>query len=131
MPSSPVVRGRRVLNQFAMKIQTSKRTGFTLVEIMIVIAIIGLLAGVAVPNFLKATKTAKRRACLMNIEQIENAKQLWATEYKKSDEDTPSEDDVKAYLKGNKMPQCPEGGTYSINAVKSPATCTKHAEDAP
>lgn len=115
-----------------MNIRTSPRAGFTLVEIMIVIAIIGLLAGVAVPNFLKATRTAKRRACLMNLEQIDNAKQLWATEYKKSEDDTPTEEDVKAYLKGTRMPQCPEGGTYTINPVKTPATCSvaAHQPDA-
>ena len=113
-----------------MKTRISTRSGFTLVEIMIVIAIIGLLAGVAVPNFMKATNTAKRRACLMNIDQIDNAKQLWATEYKKSDEDTPSEEDVKAYLKGTKMPTCPGGGTYTINPVKTPAACSKHEPDA-
>ena len=67
------------------------RTGFTLVEIMIVVAIIGLLAAIAIPNFSKARSTAQRNACINNLRQIDNAKQLWATENKKTDADVPTD----------------------------------------
>ena len=111
-----------------MNIRLSRRTGFTLVEIMIVIAIIGLLAAVAVPNFMRAQKKAKEQFCALNREAIDNSKQLWCTENKKSEKDTPSEDDIKVYLKDNKFPQCPSGGQYSVNAVDAKCTCSVHAE---
>ena len=97
---------------------------------MIVIGIIGLLAAVAVPNLLKATGTAKTQVCNMNRDQIDSAKVMWATENKKSDNDTPSEDDVKVYLKNSKFPACPAGGTYTVNAVKDKSTCSAHADAA-
>ena len=65
-----------------MKINTSRKAGFTLVEIMIVVAIIGLLAAIAIPNFVKARETSRTNACINNLRQIEGAKQQWAFEEK-------------------------------------------------
>jgi prepilin-type N-terminal cleavage/methylation domain-containing protein len=61
-----------------MKINTSRKAGFTLVEIMIVVAIIGLLAAIAIPNFVKARTTSQMNACINNLRQIDGAKQQWA-----------------------------------------------------
>ena len=100
------------------------RSGFTLVEIMIVVAIIGLLAAIAIPNFSRARSTAQRNACINNLRQIDGAKQMWATENRKSDADVPTESDIGVYLKGNTMPTCPgTGAPYRIGAVSENPVC--------
>ncbi len=112
-----------------MKIQTPKyirATAFTLVEIMVVIAIIGMLMGVATLGIGKAISSSKQKICDMNIEAIEQGKQVWSLENKKGDNDAASEDDLKGHLKNGVFPTCPSGGTYTINANNVRATCSKH-----
>src|SRR5438552_12180523 len=92
-----------------MKISTSRKSGFTLVEIMIVVAIIGLLAAIAIPNFVKARTTSQKNACINNLRQIDGAIQQFALENKKAASDPVTETDVLPYLKNNVS--CPAGGT--------------------
>jgi prepilin-type N-terminal cleavage/methylation domain-containing protein len=106
--------------------KNNRKGGFTLVEIMIVVAIIGLLAAIAIPNFVKARQTAQQNACLNNLRIIDAAKQQWALEKGKNSTDTPVATDVEPYLgrAGTTMPTCPIGAAvYVINAVSVAPTC--------
>lgn len=100
-----------------------KTAGFTLVEIMIVVAIIGLLAAIAVPNFVNARTNARTSACINNLRLIDAAKEQWALETNAADDAEPTEDEVKTYLKGGAMPTCPADGSYSVEAIGTPPTC--------
>ncbi|MFH0763739.1 MAG: prepilin-type N-terminal cleavage/methylation domain-containing protein [Candidatus Omnitrophota bacterium] len=99
------------------------RKGFTLVEIMIVVAIIGLLAAIAIPNFVKARTRAQQEACIANLKQIEGAVQVWAIDNNKGSTDTPGTTDlVDEYIRT--WPTCPGGGAaYAPPAVSGRPTC--------
>ena len=103
--------------------QLNLRSAFTLVEIMIVVAIIGLLAAIAIPNFARARKTAQTNACISNLRQMDGAVELWALEAKKKAGDPVDSSSVIGYLKGSNMPPCPAGGTYTFNPVGQSPTC--------
>jgi len=103
-----------------------RSAGFTLVEIMIVVAIIGLLAAIAIPNFIKARTTSQKNACINNLRQIDGAIQQWALENKKSASAAVVYTDIKDYLKNSVI--CPSGGTtfsdsYTIVDVSTKPVC--------
>ena len=116
-----------------MKINNSRNAGFTLVEIMIVVAIIGLLAAIAIPNFVKARNTSQANACINNMRQIDSGIQQWALENGKSDSAGATSTDVALYVKGG-YPKCPASGTYTIAATVAAAkavTCSKSTATPP
>ena len=109
-----------------MKFKSSRKAGFTLVEIMIVVAIIGLLAAIAIPNFIKARTTSQKNACINNLRQIDGAIQQWALENKKDPAAGVKFTDISGYLKNSVI--CPAGGTafsdsYTIVDVQTKPVC--------
>jgi len=115
-----------------MKIQsikTVKTSGFTLVEIMIVVAIIALLAAIAIPNFVKARTASQKSACIANLKQIEGAKATWALEAHKTAADSPNDSELfgtSLYISAK--PGCPASGTYTVANVDTKPSCTMSTE---
>ena len=103
------------------------------------LALAGLAVGIAVGGLgllfvlnARSTVPMRRKAnaqiCAMQRDLIDSAKQLWALEQRKTEKDTPAVRDLRSYLKNGQFPDCPDHGSYSINAVDQPCTCTAHQE---
>ena len=94
-----------------------KSRAFTLVELMIVVLVIGILLAMAIPEWVTSRENSRQKTCLSNLTELNNAKEQWATEFKKSDSASPTSGDlVPSYLK--EFPLCPTSGTYTIGPVR-------------
>ena len=105
----------------------SFKRAFTLVEIMIVLAIFSIIIAIAVPTWVKQRALSRQRSCQENLRKINGAKEEWAMENKQPTTAVPVWENLVAadgsgYLK--RQPFCPGGGDYAINAVNVDATCT-------
>ncbi len=98
------------------------KKGFTLVEIMIVVAIIGLLAAIAIPSFTRARDNSQTNTCINNLRILDSAKEQWAMENGANTGDAVVDAGVNAYVKGG-APSCPTGGTYTYGVVGTDPTC--------
>ncbi|MCC6483203.1 MAG: prepilin-type N-terminal cleavage/methylation domain-containing protein [Armatimonadetes bacterium] len=111
-------------NRFRQRI-TQSRKGFTLIEIMIVVLIIGILLAIAVPNFIQARDSSRTKSCIANLKQIDGAKHQYAMDNNLSGTASVTGANLLGtYIKGSAMPACPAGGTYTIGTVDTDPTCT-------
>jgi prepilin-type N-terminal cleavage/methylation domain-containing protein len=102
-----------------------ERNGFTLIEIMIVVGIIGVLAAIALPSFRSATDKAQRQACAINRRNIDAAKANWALENHQPPDAVPTDGDLFGEGKYiDHKPDCPARGDYSLNAVREKCACS-------
>jgi prepilin-type N-terminal cleavage/methylation domain-containing protein len=127
----PVHAAKTERQRASMKNRTSSKSGFTLVEIMIVVAIIGLLAAIAIPNFVRARATSQKNACINNLRQIDGGVQQWALENKAAASAAVTSANVMPYLgRGTTggWPTCPASGTYAVTLCNVKPTCTKSAD---
>ena len=91
------------------------------------IVVVGLLAAIAIPNFVKARKAAQSQVCKVNLSSIQEAKELWAKENGKPDDAVPTDEDLFGAWKSiSEKPQCPAGGSYMLNSVKEVPSCSVH-----
>ena len=102
----------------------TKNFGFTLVEIMIVVAVIGLLVTMAVPSFLKARNTSQQNACINNLRVIDGGKEQCAMVFRLTAGDSVAVASVNEYIKSNTTPVCPTSGIYTYGNIGSNPRCS-------
>lgn len=110
--------------QRSLGARSARRAGFTLIEIMIVVMIIGLLAAIAIPNIAANMAKARKQAIINNLRTIDLIKTQWAAETKKGDGDLPSEQDLAPLFQGGKFPATVMNEKYNINPVGTQPTAT-------
>jgi general secretion pathway protein G len=91
------------------------------------IFVIGMMAAIAIPNFVKARNQAQSAACRNNLQLIQGAKETWALETKQTPSALPTDEDLfgESKLMGKK-PTCPAGGIYLLNTVQESPSCSEH-----
>jgi hypothetical protein len=91
---------------------------------MIVVAIVGLLTAIALPNFARYRESARMRQCIVNLRQLDECKQQWGMEFKKNETEVPGVDDIVPYLRSGNMPECPISGTYRLRRIAYTPVCS-------
>lgn len=106
----------------------SKPSGFSLVEVMVVLFIMSMIVAIAAPAWLRARSQSRMKTCQENLSKIDGAKEQWSLEQKKLSGSSVSESDLvqgpvtSGYMKF--FPIEPSGGTYSINLIGEDPTCS-------
>ena len=111
-----------------MRTVVRRKAGFTLVEIMIVVALIGLLATIAFPNIVRARLQSQTQACINNLRQIDDASQQWGLENNRPATSTVAFTDIRPYLKYSII--CPAAGggatfatSYTLTTISNKPVC--------
>lgn len=111
----------------------AREDGFTLIEIMIVVGIVGILASIAIPYYMKSRIQTNAKSCINNLRILEDAKAQYAIEYKKTNADSITISDLTAYLRNPNATRCPstddeyEIGGSASGAIGSPITCPNYS----
>ncbi|MGB0581555.1 MAG: type II secretion system protein [Limisphaerales bacterium] len=109
--------------------RSTSKAGLSLIELAIVVAVLGVLALIALPNLFSSRKTAEDKVCISNLRAIMHAKEKWGFDQKKQPADIPVYDDIKEYLtRMNQLSICPLGGQYSLGALNENPTCEYAAQ---
>lgn len=98
--------------------------GLTLIETLIVIGIIGVIIAIVIPAIARSRAATQRKTCILNLRAIDAAKEQFAIEKRKLQGATVRASDITPYMRGNQMPVCKGGGTYSIQRVGRDPRCS-------
>jgi competence protein ComGC len=101
----------------------SRKRAFTLAETCLVVCLVAILSSTAIPNLFGARDRAKSNSCIINLTQIDAAKEMLKVDKGLHDADVPLRSQlVPKYMRA--FPECPAGGTYSINSIQNLPTCS-------
>jgi prepilin-type N-terminal cleavage/methylation domain-containing protein len=116
----------RIPGSMKSKRWRSNRSGFTLIEIMIVVLILATLLNIALPSLVAARNTSQTNACIGNLKTLQNAKQEWAIDTNQAGTVTPTWTDIEQYVNSTNgsQPLCPTSQQpYDLGAVDEAASC--------
>lgn len=106
------------------------KKGFTLVELMIVIVIMGILVAVAIPVYGAVTKNAEKKTCISNMRDIKSTAATYQMQGNNGDPvkfatetDISAESNFTKLFEGGNLPKCPTGATYTVKALDTNDGC--------